>query len=194
MNKAARWKTSLALAAGAGILLVGADVVAAEGVSSGRKLWDNIMLFVNFGILVALFLRYARKPLVDFLRGERRKVAERLQAEEAKLAKLQSLVEDERRKLEAFDARIQEIQSNILEMGEREKAALIEQGRVAAEKMIEKARAYADYRLAAARKALAEEMIDRAVGMVQERLKEGVTQKDNDRLLEQFVSGLRQEA
>ena len=33
--------------------------------TEGRKLYDIIMLWVNFGILVALFIKFARKPLMD---------------------------------------------------------------------------------------------------------------------------------
>ena len=52
------------------------DAFGAEGISTGRKIWDNVMLFLNFGILVFLFIKFARKPLMNFLRGERTKIAE----------------------------------------------------------------------------------------------------------------------
>ena len=51
---------------------------AEEEITSGRRLWDNIMLWVNFGILAFFFMKYAKKPLLTFLSGERLKVEDNI--------------------------------------------------------------------------------------------------------------------
>ena len=51
-------------------LLYCSDALAAEELTAGRRLWGNIMLVVNFLVLVFFFVRYAKKPLMDYLRGK----------------------------------------------------------------------------------------------------------------------------
>jgi len=50
-----------------------AEVLAADELSLGRKLWDNSLLFINLESCFP-FLKYGRKPLVDYLRGVRKDV------------------------------------------------------------------------------------------------------------------------
>ena len=182
---------ALTLGAAVVVLLPVAEALGAEGAGSGRKIWDNVMLFVNSACLVALFIRYAKKPLMSFLRGERSKVEQNLGTVEEKMAQMQAAVTAERTKLQGFDQRIREIQAGILEMGRQEKESLTEQGRVAAEKMVEKARIYATHRIAKARKALAGEMVEAAVGMVEEKLIKALSEEDNEELIHQFLADLK---
>ena len=49
------------------VLFFAFDASASEEASGGRTIYHTVMLFVNFGILVYLFLKYAKKPLMNFL-------------------------------------------------------------------------------------------------------------------------------
>lgn len=173
-----------------GLLLVGADAWAASEVSSGRKIWDNVMLFVNFGILVFLFMKYARKPLMDFLHGVRRKHEQDLGAINGRFESAKSAVDDQNLRLVELEQSVADIQKSIIEMGVREKEAIIEQARKAAERMISDAKTYADYRLAMARKALADEMVDTAIEMVRAKLTHGLSESDNQQMIDRFLGDL----
>lgn len=172
------------------LLLNGPDAFAAEGLSPGRKLWDNILLWVNFGILAFVFLRYAKKPLMGYLRGVQTEVEEELNEIKTRFNEAKSLMDVEEGKLKNIQARVDEIRENMLELGEREKERIIEEGRIAAEKMIQNARDYAQYRIDLARKALADEMVDLAFYMVEEKLTKGISEEENENLVNQFVSEL----
>jgi F-type H+-transporting ATPase subunit b len=172
------------------LLLMGGDAWAASEVSSGRKIWDNLMLFVNFGILVFLFIKYARKPLMDFLHGVRRKHEQDLGAISGRFESAKSAVEAQNQKLVELEQSVADIQKSIIEMGVREKETIIEQARKAADRMIIDAKAYADYRLAMAKKALADEMVDTAIEMVREKLTDVLSESDNQRLIDGFIGDL----
>lgn len=163
---------------------------AAEKLSSGRKLWDNFMLFFNFGILVFLFLKYGRKPLMAYLRRVRDDIDDHLSQINGQHEGVKKEVEEESSRLQDIEERITAIKKTILEMGEKEKRRIVEQGRAAAEKMVRDAEDYARHRMAMARKALADEMVDRAVALVEETLKKGLSEEDNDRLVARFVGEL----
>jgi F-type H+-transporting ATPase subunit b len=166
------------------------DAFAAEKMSSGRRLWDNIMLWVNFGILVFFFLKYARKPLVDFLRGVRDKIKKDLDTIEKHFKDAESQMKAESAKIDEIEQHIETIRQNIIEMGKKEKEKLVEEARITAERMIEDAKAYSGYQLAKARRQLSDEMVDIAISMVKERLIKGISEQDNEKLINQFIANL----
>ena len=129
------------------------DPVAAEESGSSRKIWDNIMLWINFGILVFFFMKYARKPLMDLLKSARSKIRKELDEVNDKLDNAKSVVNTESEKLKDIDSHVQDLQKAILEMGEKDKERIIQEGKRTSEKMIQDAWAYAENRMAMARKA-----------------------------------------
>jgi len=178
------------LSATAFCLLHSSIALAVEEMTPGRRLWDNILLWVNFGILVFFFLKFARKPLMVFLRRTGDEIKKTLNSISAQREEAKSTMEAEAEKLERIEENLEEIRNRILEMGRREKKMIVEQGRVVADKMIKDAKEYAGHRLSAARKMLSDEMVEIAISMVQTRLSKGITEKDDDKIIKQFVADL----
>ena len=180
----------LTLCVGFFAILCCPDAFAAGELSPVRRLWNNILLWVNFGILAFFFFRYAKKPLMDYLRGERQKIEENLNTTDVQLRDVKTIMDQEAEKLRGIDQRLEEIRISVTEIGRREKEMIIKQAKTAAEKMIRDAEVYSNYRLAMARKALSDEMVDMAISMVEERLKAGISDADNERIIDQFVMDL----
>jgi F-type H+-transporting ATPase subunit b len=172
-------------------LLFYVDVFSLEKESTGRKLWDNFMLFVNFGILVFLFIKYAKTPMMNFLRSERDSVEEELNKLTEEKQEIQSQRDAEADQIKDIDRIVEEIRSHILEMGKKEKEKIIQQGKALADKIIQDAKTYSENRIVAARQELSEEMVDMALSMARERLSKGMTDKDNDNLVNQFITNLQ---
>lgn len=168
-----------------------AEVLAADELSLGRKLWDNSLLFINFGILVFLFLKYGRKPLVDYLRGVRKDVESDLNKVETRLSHATSLRDAELDKLEGIQAHLDKIREDILELGRHEKEKHIEEGKIAAENMIQHAKNYAHNKIQEAKKVVADEMIDRAFSTVEKVLVKEFSPKDNENVIDQFLNDLK---
>ena len=166
------------------------DASAASEISSGRKIWNLIMLWINFGILVLFFIKYARKPLMNFLKGEKTKIADELDHVNTKLADAKSTMDAENDNLKNIEERLQDIRENILGLARREKDKLLEEAKLAADQMIEDAKKESQYKLSQAKKMINDEMVDLAVSMVVDRLKEGISPEENTELINQFISGL----
>jgi F-type H+-transporting ATPase subunit b len=181
---------SLAVAAMASPLFYSPDAFAEGGVTPGRRLWDNIMLWVNFGILVFFFLKFARKPLMDFLRGARDKIKTELDTISSRLKEVEATRDAEADRLKSIDQRLKEVQQGILEMGRREKEQIIQQGKNAAEKMVVSAKAYSKYRMNLAKKDLSDQMVDIAISVAEERLRKAISEKDNENLNNLFIRHL----
>jgi F-type H+-transporting ATPase subunit b len=173
------------------VLLLAFDAFALEEASFGRKVWDNIMLFVNFGILVFLFVKYAKKPLMNFLRSERESVEKQIDELTNKKQGVQSQRDVEAEQIKDIDRIIEEIRSSILEMGQREKEKIIQHGELLAEKIIRDAEAYSESRILSARRELSEEMGHMALSIARENLLKNITEKDNDHLVDQFITDLQ---
>jgi F-type H+-transporting ATPase subunit b len=163
---------------------------AAEALSAGRKVWDIVLMWVNFGILIFLFIKFGRKPLMNFLRGVKTEVQEELGEVGTQFNDAKSLADAEREKLDNIGISIDKIRESILELGRREREKIIEEGKLAAQKILEHAENYSRYRMDLAKKTLANEMVDVAFSMVQDNLEKGVSEKENEQLVNQFVSDL----
>lgn len=166
------------------------DVFAAGEITSGRKIWDNVMLWVNFGILAFLFIKYARKPLIDFLKNASGKTQDELNELSELLDSARSEKDAEEERLANIAEHIREIRERIFEVGRKEKENIVEQGRITAKKMIEDAEEYSKHRMALAKKSFSDEMVDLAIEMVKDRLESRITEEDEIKLTEQFISNL----
>jgi F-type H+-transporting ATPase subunit b len=187
-----KWFLPFCLCVGAAIplLLPSPEAVASEGPTAGRKIWDNIMLWVNFGILVFFFFRYAKKPLTNLLRAKRSEIEKDLNQIESQHSEVKALRDNESERLSGLENRLDEIKSVIIDMGTKEREQIIADAHAAAEKMIRSAKAYADYRLALARKALSDELADLAISLVEKKINNVITEDDEDRLLNQFIANV----
>jgi F-type H+-transporting ATPase subunit b len=176
-----------------GIFVLCTDTLAQEGTSSGRKIWDNIMLWVNFAILVFLFIKFAKKPLMDFLHGERNKVAKKINSLEDQVKRAKLSMEAEAERLKKIDESIGEIQERILEIGRREKEEIIEKANISARQMIENAQKEVQYKLETAKKRFGEELLETAVSMAVENVKKVISQDDNEKIIDHFSDILEHE-
>jgi F-type H+-transporting ATPase subunit b len=172
------------------LLCLNSDALAMGESTPGRKVWDLVLLWINFGILVFIFLKFGKTPLVDFLRGEQRKIEDDLNAVNKRFETAKAGMDAEANSLDDIEQELEKMRKNILEMGRREKEKIIAQGKISAEKMIKDAEDYAKYQIAKAKKALSEEMVDIAVSMVEEKLIKGISEEDNEKLIKQFVVDL----
>ena len=175
--------------AAAGVIVLCPEAFA-EGMNTGRKVWDTVMLFVNFGILVFLFIKYAKKPLMDFLHGAKGKIEEELNTVKDQYEIAQAAIDAENERISKLEKDIEAIQKAIVEMGQSEKAAIVDHARQSGERMINDAKTYAAHRIAEARKALGDEMVETAVSMVMEKMAGVLTETVNEQLVDRFLDDL----
>jgi F-type H+-transporting ATPase subunit b len=180
----------LILSLGACVLLFCPECLAAEKMPPWRKPYNIIMLWINFGILVVLFLKFARKPLMAALRGIHDRIKEEIEGIKKQHREVKGHMDSEEARLAEIQQHLEEIRARIIEMGEKEKQKIIEQAKQAAEKMIEDARAYASFQMTRARKQLSDEMVDIAISKVEERLKKEISPEDNENLVNDFLENL----
>lgn len=155
-----------------------------------RNTYDIILLWINFAVLVILFVKFAKKPIAEAMRGVAEKIAEELAHIKNQLNKKKTDLEAEETKIKEIHGYLEEIKAQIITMGEKEKSKIVEQAKEAADKMVSDAKLYADLQMERAKKQLSDELVDIAVNTVEDRLTKEITKEDNDKLISDFLISL----
>ncbi|MFP3927304.1 MAG: hypothetical protein ACLFUP_00235 [Desulfobacteraceae bacterium] len=163
---------------------------AAQEISDARKIWDTVMRWVNFGIMAFFFWKYGKPALVSFLQNETGRVKRTLDEINSELAESKARMEEESKKLEGIDEDLQHVRDSILEMGQREKERILKDARTAADQMVQSAQAESQTKLEMAKRTLNDELVEKALVLAEEKLKQAFTQEDHERLLSGFTSSL----
>jgi len=170
-----------------GLHLVAGYCWAGDGGSTWRSTYDEVMLWLNFGILAFLLVKYGRAPLIAFLRGEAKRTAEEIErVEESKRRtdeKVQEMISADENRRE----RLQSVKERLIREGERKRLEIIESARNEGRSMLEQTRLRIDYQIVEARERLKAELIDQAVEAALRRLPGVLPADDQIKLVETFI-------
>ncbi len=174
------------------LCLAPVDAQAAQEISEGRKIYDTVMRWVNFGILAFFFLKYGKPALSNFLNGERNRIQQRLREIEKDLNLARMRVDEESKHLEGIEGSLEEVRRSIVELGEKEKERIILSAHNNAEQMIRDAENELGTKMEEARRALNNRLAEHAVTLAAEKLREAFTDKDNESQISGFIERLDQ--
>ncbi|MFW6081016.1 MAG: hypothetical protein ACOC7W_03805 [Desulfosalsimonas sp.] len=162
-----------------------------DGSGAGwRPVYDTIMLWVNFGILVFLLYRYGREPFKNFLHTQSAQISEEIKKVEDKKKEIQEKIEETRQQMQKSDERYEQIKARIIQDGERLQQSIIDDAREQARLMLERERKNAQRRIARARKNLMSELADTATNRAEQRLPQEINQEDQSRMIEFYLDNV----
>lgn len=148
---------------------------------------DYLWKIINFGILFFILFKFGKKPIQSFLKQRTELIEKTLkEAKEAKELAQKALQEVEER-FRTKDKDIEEILSASKRAGEQERERLLEEGNKLREKIYEQAKVNIDYELKHAKDAIKAEAVEIAMELAEKKLKEKLTKKDQERLLEESL-------
>ena len=179
-----------AIAFSLSFILTAIDVLAAENPSNWRPFFDLVMMWLNFGIFAFIIVKYSRKPLVNFLKGQKEKVDLNINRIEEKKEKIAAEVKVAYDTLDENKMRMQKLKERIILQGERRKQEIVDNALAESRIMLKEAQWRIDDQIFKARKALQEELVDMAVSMASKRLPAEITSADNQKFVDQFLTGI----
>ncbi len=184
-RKLSTWASPIGFVIG----ILATNAWAADEGSSWRGTYDVFMLWINFGILVVLFLKFLKKPIVDFLnlRKEQTEIELRKLEEEKKQADADSLKTTEL--INKGEAHIAGIKQRIIAQGEREKERIINDAQSQSRYLLADAKQRIQHQIGQAGEKLKVEMIDAAIQLAMERLPKELSEADHHALLESYLAG-----
>ena len=105
-----------------------------------RFWYDLVLRYFNFGIIVFVFIKYAKTPLMDFLRGRKETLAREIKKIEDKKKEAIDRIDTARKTLEESQERFTELKERIVHQGEKKKQELVNQAHHLSRVMIEDAK------------------------------------------------------
>ena len=160
--------------------------------SSFKKTWIQVWQVLNFLILVFFLFKLLKDPAKKFFQGRAQMFQQQIEEAEGASVEAEREFKELEKRLELLDEEIQQLRQVITEQGERERDKIISDAKQTAEYMVEKARLQSDMMVRRAKMQLRRQVIDEAVGIAEESIKKAIEQKDQERLVNEYLHNLKQ--
>ena len=175
------------IAIGLGLHFLGHDAFAAEKSSNWRPMYDLILRWINFFIIVFVVVKYGKKPIMNFLRGQKDKLAEEIHRLENEKQDAEAKIKETLRAVDESEVRFSELKDRIVQQGEKKKIEIIESAQNQSKMMLEDAKRRIDAHFLHTKNEFRAELIDRAMDMALDRLPKEITPEDNDKFARLFL-------
>jgi len=187
------WKKHLKVSATVVALVAGTTVVWASGGGDGHaaphNVWHDIDTWkvVNFVLLVIGCFFIAKKPVAQFFSSRTKGIEEELTSLEQKKA-------DAEKKLAEYEARFRNLEQesemiveDYIKQGEDAKKRILVEAEAQAEKLEDMAKRNIEQEFKAAKAALKQEIVDRAMEQADALIKKSITTQDQNRLVDDYL-------
>jgi F-type H+-transporting ATPase subunit b len=171
-----------------GILLLGTEASAANNSDDWRPLFDLVMRWLNFGIIVFILVKYARTPIKDFLLSRREEVAREIEMVEEKKEAANKKIQDAARMLDESEVRFARVKKRIIQEGQTKKQKLIEDAQQESKILLESTMKKIESQLLDAKRAFKSELVDTAISLAMKRLPDEITTEDNQKFTNKFLT------
>ena len=162
----------------------------AEADHGAAFMWE----WVNLILLVAVLFFLTRKPVLAYLGDRRSDIKSDLEGAEQLLNDAQKRLQEWQAKIDGMDAEVADIRRVAQAAAEQEREQIVADAHVIAERIERTAVSAVARETRRARVALREEASELAVELAAGLLKNGVTDQDRDRLVDEFVERLEGES
>jgi F-type H+-transporting ATPase subunit b len=169
--------------------IVPVDALAAGESADWRPIFDLVMRWVNFLILAFIIFKFSRAPIKSFLENRKQEISSEIEALEAEKERIIADIERNQQKLADSRERLTRLKERIIAEGERNKQKIIRDAENESKLMIESAGQKINSRIHEAQAALRSELVDQATRMAMERLPSTMTEQDNQKYIDAFLSG-----
>ncbi|MBW1969612.1 MAG: ATP synthase F0 subunit B [Deltaproteobacteria bacterium] len=167
---------------------LGHDAFAAENSSNWRPMYDLILRYINFGIIVFLIIKYGKTPIMNFLRGQKEKLAKEIKRLEDEKEDVASQVKEMIKTIDESEERFEELKERIVQQGEKKKVAIIQTAQAQSESMIVNAKQRIESHFLQAKNDFRAELIDNAIDLALERFPKEMSPEDNENFTRDFLT------
>jgi F-type H+-transporting ATPase subunit b len=166
---------------------LGFEALASESSGGWRPIYDEVLLWFNFGIIVFVFIKYGKTPLMNFFHGRKEEIAQEIERIEENKKQATDKVTEINKMVDESEARFAKIKDRIVEQGERKKADIIEFAQNQSKIMLEDAKRRVDTHFLQAKNEFRAELIDSAMDMALKQLPGEITPEDNEKFTRVFL-------
>lgn len=174
-----------------GFIMVALPAAVQAADAPWRPTYDVAMRWVNFIILVAVIVKYAREPIKDFLKLQKSDIVSEIGELETEKARIIRDIKAIKKKGAENRIHFQELKNRLIAQGETRKQQIVEQARQQSTIMLEETRRKMENRIVQAKAGLKMELLDMAIDQATAKLPSVMTAGDNQQLLDDYMNSLR---
>jgi F-type H+-transporting ATPase subunit b len=167
---------------------LGFEALASESSGGWRPIYDEVLLWFNFGIIVFIFIKFGKTPLMNFLHGRKEKIAREIEQIEEKKKQAADKITEINKMVDERKARFAKIRNRIVEQGERKKSEIIESAQNQSKLMIVNAKRRIESHFLQAKNDFRAELIDNAIDLALERFPKEMTPEDHEKFTREFLT------
>lgn len=156
--------------------------------SQGEVVRETLWQAFNLAVIVALLVYFGRKPIREFFAARRQTIQTQLSQAAELLNQAEHRNSDLQRRLVDLSAELDSIREASSRRAEEEAMRILAEARATADRIRRDAQAAVDQELRRAQSKLREEAADLALELAASKLKDGVTESDRDRLVDEFIT------
>ena len=174
-------------------VMIAATAFASEGGHGAEEytfMADWLPRLINFAIIVGLLVYFLRKPVRDMFKNRTAEIAKAIdESRDARERAVAALAEMERKARE-MDAETRAMIADAQVRGEKDKQALIEEGRKLVRDIQAQVKIGADIEVQKAKADLASEASRLAVDLAEGNIKDKITSQDHARIVKDYITSV----
>ena len=166
------------------------EVLASENSGGWRPIYDLIMMWVNFGIIAFLVVKFGKKPFMEFLAGQKEDLKNEIDKIELDKKKADENLTKTQKLIDESSVRLAKIKERISGEAEKEKQKIIEDAKNQSKNLIKAARKKIENQIADAKLNFKAELVDEAINLAMKKLPDIITEKDNEKFLGNYLEAV----
>jgi len=175
------------------MVFIAAAVYASEGGHGAEEytfMGDWLPRIINFAIIVGLLFYFLRKPVRDMFKNRTAEIAKAMEESKAARERALAALAEMERKAREMDAETRTMIADAQVRGEKDKQALIEEGRKIVREIQEQVKIGADIEVQKAKADLATEASRLAVDLAEGKIKDTITKQDHERIVKDYITSV----
>jgi len=170
--------------------LFGLEALASETESGWRSGYDLIMMWLNFAILVIVFIKYGKNPIKGFFKDQRENISRMIGDIEAQKEENFAQIRQTQELMQHSSERFEGIKEKIITEGQARKQDIIDTARRESQMMIDQANFWIERQVLQAKQKLKSELVDEAFGQALQRLPQALTAEDKQKIINRYLAEL----
>jgi F-type H+-transporting ATPase subunit b len=151
---------------------------------------DWLPRLVNFAIIASVVVYFSRKPIRDFFANRSAEIAKAMQDSREARERAVAALADLEQKVKEMEAETGKMVADAEARGEKDKKALIEEGRKVVQDVQAQVKQGIDSELHKAKAALAAEASRLALDLAEGKIKQKISSQDHERIVKDYITNV----
>ena len=169
-------------------LALAQEVAGHGGEETMTFLGDWLPRLVNFAIIAAVVVYFTKKPIRDFFKNRSTEISKAMQESKETRERAVAALTEMERKIKELEIETSKLVADAKVRGEKDKVALIEEGKKAAQDIQAQVKQGIDLEVMKAKAALTAEAALLSLDLAEGKIKEKIGRQDQDRIVKEYIS------